>query len=206
MTTSKVDKRNILRYVSEGLRELGFEERGPQVLTKALDVTTLGWIGLSTATYADCGFVDISPFVGVQNKVVERMIGDWLREDRDLIATVSTDIGRLEGAGTFRQFRFSDLKAEDADSRGRILAAVGAVGIPFMKRHTELASIAETLGDGGKINEDIAVRLPVIRRLLGQEAAALAIIERWEGMLGPRQDAAAQRYRRFAAAFRASVQ
>lgn len=83
-----------------------------------------------------------------------------------------------------------------------MVGAIKSYGVPFMERHSSLEDIVqEMIGGKGAISEHRAFRLPVAYLLMGSPESARESLAAELGRIGDRQDLAAQRFRRFAAAF-----
>jgi hypothetical protein len=119
--------------------------------------------------------------------------------------TFGQNIGYLEG-GSFRSFTFGRGAPADAESVERFRASIEGVALPFIEQRRDLRVLAsEFASPRTRMSEEAAYRRPIVLRLLGDDAGAASAVAAWEGQLGERHDPAAERYRRFAAAFRATA-
>ena len=199
-----------LKSLFDALVAIGFarslDRDGRQVAVKTLDADTLGWIGLNMGTKPS---IHVNPIVGVRNQKVERIVASLLQEPfrETLPATVAGNIGYLSGGGnSFKSVSLASA-SEIRDGTKEVIEDIRLRGLPFMEANRNLGHLRGTL-DGisfSGIPEQVAMRRPVVLQLLGRPSEGVQVVQEWEAKLGERRDPAAERYRRFARAFREDV-
>jgi hypothetical protein len=200
-------QRRIIRMALDSLLEalapLGFVRGSEQIAVRSLDADTLGWLGLNMGTAPS---TNVNPVVGVRNQRVERLLATLLNEPYDDVIppTVAGNIGYV-GATNFLSFEFTNT-AEMSDVSSRVAREVSLRGVPFMEENRSLARLGETLANPtfNIMPDHAAYRRPLVLHLSGRSDEASNIVKDWETRLGERRDLAAERYRRFAQAFRSS--
>ncbi len=191
-----------LAVLCEPLEGLGFHKSAGHVYTMELADGVLGWLGLNKATqHRRPGEVEVNLVVGVRHQRVQRLIAELTGEPfhEFLPPTVSTPIGYVMPAGRYTAWLVG--AAGGADVTENLVAAVHQFGLPFMRDLVDLGNVRDAIDK--RLGNDREYTLPVVLRLLGDEFAARAALDGAVDALGPRQDAAAARMRRFAEAFRA---
>lgn len=181
----------------------GFRKRSGEIYTRPLITNVFGWLGINKAVHREDGLVAANPVVGVRHQELERAVAELLGErfQEYIPPTVSVSLGYLMPESRHRSWLFGSGQALQETASGMVDAIVG-YGVPFMERHTSLEDIVREMISGkGAISEQRAFRLPVAYLMIGSTESARESLAAELGRIGDRQDLAAQRFRRFAAAF-----
>lgn len=183
------------------LAELGFVKRAGAVLTTKLSDGVIGWLSIQTTIDRDA-VVAVDPTIGLRHQGLEGEVAR-LRgspSHRYNPPSVSQLLGYLSGPHS--PARLLDTADSIGPSVKSVTDEVSTSGRRYLAAHASLAGIVAELSSGKAPGVDhIAVRLPVGLRLLGRDPDAARYVADRLAAIGDRSDAAALRYRRFAAAF-----
>jgi hypothetical protein len=208
MTRLSRDKtrQSILQLCQQQLNAIGLSLRRPQVFGVELQPGFTGWLGLNMATITATA-QEINPVVGVRAQEVERIVATLIETGDNLISppTVAGNIGYIMPQGRYAGW-VVDTAVDPITTIDAMVACVGEHGLPYMERHASLESIYEALtASRYEKSEQRAYRIPVVCMLLGRFKRARRHVDEAVGVLGTREDAAAQLYRRFALALSARL-
>jgi len=173
----KVTTAELNRAIQMGLASLGFKKSGPQTCCVPLDPAVLGWVGFNHARMDD-GSVESGPMIGIHSTKIHQLIAQ-LRNEKYRPCDPPTFV---QNAGyliperrTYIAIKFENV--EQLTERVQVFVdVVREVGLPFMRAHTEMAAICESLRQFKPLAE-AEERSSVAEYLLGNRAAAKEIVE-----------------------------
>jgi hypothetical protein len=199
---------NLRSEVSQAVRRqleaIGFERRSDEICSCPLGAHALGWIGFGSVRRRSLFRVHLSvdPVIGVRHLPTERLVAGLLQERLAHYGppTLSTPLGHVLPGHELRPWLFID-GDDPGELAERMIWTVRTFGLPFLREHTALGALAQTLASPGfGFPGQTHLRLPAIYHLLGQNERAESYLADRLVRLGRRADPDAKYYRRFASA------
>ena len=187
--------------VKEPLERLGFRKRAGRIFTLDLEDDVIGWLGLNTASdrYRFMQAVGVHPVVGVRHQVVERLWADLETKKFDSYVgpTVSTPLYTLLPGDGYVNWVF--VRGDMDRTTASLVDAVSEFGLPWMRKNANIPAIVACLERGDGFYAEY--RLPILLSLMGKPEQAAEFVDEALAALGDSTDAAAAKYRAFAAQF-----
>ncbi len=162
----------------------------------------MGTVGLNNATKGyGPGVTSIYPIVGVRVDTVERTVAEFqgVKLHRYYPATISHPLVYIAGR------RASEVPwvfgpGHTEEPAADLVTTLERFGLPFMREHVTLPAVLDAMDRRWCTSPEY--RKPVVLALLGRLPEAYAMLDQVTAEIGTREDLAAQRWRRFAVAFR----
>lgn len=196
----------VVNACRERLGDMGFKKRSGEIFTMDVADDALGWLGLNRAVGRRDGLLEMNPVVGVRHQAIERLLAE-LKDQKFhsyIPPTISVHVGYLMPENRYQPWLFGeDNVAAQADAMAE---AIETFGVPFMRQHAALGALTSLMAgrDLGML-EQLLYRLPIAYHLLGEDERAIVELSAALDDLAERRDAAAERFRGFAAAFQDRV-
>jgi hypothetical protein len=184
------------------LERVGFRKRSGWIFTVSMAPDVLGWLGLNRAVGRPEPVLEVNPVVGIRHQQIERELAILLGEGFHpyVPPTVSSNLGYLMPEGRYRAWLFDAANASGTASD--MASAIERYGVPFMRSSSALPALVEAMTSGNLgVQDQLAYRVPIAYRLMGNHTAARQTLEDAIAKLGGRADAAAERFREFGRAF-----
>lgn len=183
------------------LEELGFN-RKPHAYTVEVEQGVLGWVGLNRAVRRGDDQLLVNPVIGVRHQALERQVALLVNEPFHpyLPPSVSAPLSQLGSRGD-HLFREASVRKLDRQVK-RMVDALASRASEFFERHASLEGLIGALRSGQfGVPDEVAYRLPVALAMWDRRQEAGEQVRASLESLGQRDDAAARRFRAFAAAF-----
>jgi hypothetical protein len=174
MASSALDK-NIDQQIVIKLNPLGFEETPSGTLLVPIRPGWHGWLGLNHKIERNS--YELNPVAGVRSSVLERTVKELTgrKYSPDFPPSLSTTLRYLVG-NPWDSWIFRE-GADPSDTLDDIVKSMVDVGIPYMKEHSSLETIAKELAPGTPDASGTTFRYPVTLVLLGQRDEAMSYVQ-----------------------------
>ena len=189
------------REAATSLKPLGFARGRGQLLASPVSDQVWAIVGLNKAIEAD--HVEVNPVMGLRHEAIQSLIREslGLPELAVYSMTMSASLGYLMPEPRYRPVIVtSDLRQAAND----LAVDVERYGLPFVRKHKELAEIAEAVQSPPFNGEHIRVYgLPAAYFLIGDYSAMEDVLKEHLKDLAGKIYPAAVQYRQFARVLRA---
>jgi hypothetical protein len=187
MTPAEV-RRRIAASLSETLGGFGFRGQKGFVLRERSPIVT-DWLAV-TAVGRQGGSVDVGINVGVHCTPLHRLLAEIeFSRYSETDATFSTNIGYLEPAHCYRQWKFT---ADDPEAsvHESIVDAVATVALSFLERFSDYPSVREGCQMYGLVEYNL-LRIPALAWLAGDRDESRVLLNSGLAVVAARSDPAA---------------
>lgn len=193
------------REVASALAPLGFVRDTGQLFSSPMSEHVFAVLGLNKAIEAE--HIEVNPVMGLRHTAIESLIDEALRlpEVARYAMTMGASLGYLMPDPRYRPLLITN--EGDATRAANDLAVdVERYGLPFVRKHKELAAIAQAVQSPPLNNDHRRMyTLPSAYFLAGEYAEAQALLEAHLNELVGKNHPAARQYRQFARALLARL-